>query len=228
MKIAGIDPSINSSGKCVMTLDDNLDITDVKLYGYNKTKKRCITDEKNVFINHTGPGESYTGAPIPARQDIAYNILDIGMEGVEYIGYENYSMDSKSSSLYQIGEFVGGIKKMFYDRGIGYMLFAPKSIKRYATGNGNSGKLEMQYAYQKQYPQFYYDIIDEIPTSKSDFTPVEDIIDSFWVAELISNLMKIEKFGPDSIDETKLDRILFRSTKKSMALCDAPMIKKVI
>jgi Holliday junction resolvasome RuvABC endonuclease subunit len=225
MKIAGIDPSMNSSGKCIMDLNDDLDIIDVKLYGYNKTKTRCISDESNVFIYHTG--SNYTSLSMPARQNIAYEFLNIDMEDVAYIGYENYSMSSKSSSQYQIGEFVGGVKKMFYDQGKGYMLFAPKSVKRYATGNGNSGKIEMQFAYKEKYPQFYYDIIDEIPTSASDYTPVEDIVDAFWVAELMRSLMKIEKFGMDSIDDDLMTRLTYKSTKKSKSLIESELIKKI-
>ena len=38
LKIAGIDPGINSTGKCIMTLDpETYGIVDVQLYGYNKT-----------------------------------------------------------------------------------------------------------------------------------------------------------------------------------------------
>ena len=35
MKIAGIDPSMNSSGKVIMDLDDGtFDIRDIQFYGY--------------------------------------------------------------------------------------------------------------------------------------------------------------------------------------------------
>ena len=52
MKICGIDPSINSSGKCILELDDKYDIVSVKLYAYNTTLNRCITSE-NFMVEST-------------------------------------------------------------------------------------------------------------------------------------------------------------------------------
>jgi len=225
MKICGIDPSINSTGKCLMELDNNFDIVSVKLYGYNKTKSRCLTDDENVFVYSVG-GLSYTKKNVLERQTIAYDLMKQDMEGVEYAAFEDYSMGSQSSSLFQIGEFVGGLKKAYYDMGIGIMKFAPKSVKRYATGSGSAGKLDMQFAYKSKFPEFYHDLIDEIPLSKSDSTPTEDLIDSFWIADILRNLIKAEALGVKSLPDEVVTRLMYKSTKKSKALAESELMKK--
>lgn len=62
LKIMGIDQSLNSSGKVIMTLDEakNLDIVDVQFYGYHQVKKRCIETD-NIHIRHLPKGWTTSG-----------------------------------------------------------------------------------------------------------------------------------------------------------------------
>ena len=116
MKIVGIDPSIDSTGKCIMTLrDDDLDIVDVQFRGYSKVKKRCMKSKNGKFeIFHVGT--KYSSMNMFDRQNIAYKYLKKDMTDVKYVAFEGYAYGKKiTRSLVQLGEFIGGMKKMFYD-----------------------------------------------------------------------------------------------------------------
>src|SRR5574344_453027 len=107
MKIAGIDPSMNSSGKVIMDLDDTtLDIKSVDYYGYSS--KLCyLHDEEHVHIYALGT--DYTKLPMMARMERAYTLLNKDMEDVKYISFEDYAYGEAekqgSNAIFQIGEF---------------------------------------------------------------------------------------------------------------------------
>ena len=73
MQICGIDPSMNSTGKCVMELDDTtFAIKSMKFYGYNSVNSRCLNGD-NVIL--TSVGSKYLKDNMFNRQNIAYEII---------------------------------------------------------------------------------------------------------------------------------------------------------
>lgn len=60
--------------------------------------------------------------------------------GVDVAVLEGYSFGSKGRSVFDIGELGGVIKLMLHERGIPFAIVAPTTLKKYATGKGNSPK----------------------------------------------------------------------------------------
>ena len=80
MKIAGIDPSIKSSGIVVMDLDDNLEVKDIQFYGYTTTKMYAV-DEGNVHIAYLCAPDKYSALCMPERQRLTYDIISKCLDG---------------------------------------------------------------------------------------------------------------------------------------------------
>jgi Holliday junction resolvasome RuvABC endonuclease subunit len=59
---------------------------------------------------------------------------------VEYVAIENYAYGANTGSAYQIGEFVGCLKRELYNHGFKIRLYEPTTIKMFITGKGNSSK----------------------------------------------------------------------------------------
>lgn len=220
MRICGLDLSINSSGKCIMDLDDNLDIVNFKLYGYNKTKKYAMETE---HISMKCLGSKYTELNFFERQSIAYDILLTDMDDVTFVGIEGYSFGStKSNTLFQIGEFSGGIKKILYDMGKGILIYPPSVIKYYATENGNADKVKMKMGMMSEkYNRFYP---EEMNIFKDFESPQSDLIDAFFICEILRNHMKYEKgLLTDDYVKYLLER---KSTKKVNSIIETEMFLK--
>lgn len=228
MKIAGIDPSVMSSGITVMDLDDDtLDVKDIQFYGYT-TSKMYAVDEGNVHIERLMSEDEYRDLPMPARQERAYDIIKKALEGVSFVGIEDYAVSKaaggSSSSMIQIAEFCGGIRLMMYQMNIGYINYGILQIKRYATGDGKAEKVGMCCAFREEFPDLYpADIFAKLKQYES---PMADLCDSFWMCEIMRNHMKLEKFGPDSLTDEQFAFLTTTVTRGALALADSPLIKK--
>ncbi len=221
VKICGIDPSINSTGKCIMTLDDKLDIISVKFYGYDSTIK-YVMDTERVVVDRIP--KDYDKMNMFDRQELAYSILKKDMDDVDYIAFEGYAFaKAKSSSIFQLGEFIGGMKKMFYDMGKGIVIYPPPVVKRFATGNGNADKSMMASAIRNKYPDLYP---IEFNSFKQFGSPHSDLCDSFWMADVLRNHMKYDKLGPSSMDEDMATILETPATKGAGSIIDTQMFKK--
>lgn len=226
MKICGIDPSISSSGQVIMTLDnDTLAVKDIQFYGYTYTKMYAI-DEGNVHISYLGREDEYRARSIPDRQMQTYAMIAKPLEGVSFIGMEDYATSKtkhNSGSILQIAEFCGGIRYLAYTMGIGIVNYGIMQIKRFATGNGNAGKPEMCISFANEYPDLYpKDIFAKLKQYES---PHNDLCDAFWMCEILRNCMLVEKLGVDAIDDTKFTFLTTTTQKGSLSLIEAPLMK---
>lgn len=201
MKIAGIDPSINSSGKVIMDLhDDSFDIVGIEFYGYNKVKKLSC-DIDNVHIGHVGT--DYAEVSMMERQCRAYAQLDRGMDDVKYVAFEDYAYAKAktggNNSIFQIGEFCGGARLHFYMQGKGIITYGIPQIKKFATGSGAAEKIAMCESFREHYPDLYPPYFD---TFKKQYeSPHADLCDAFWMCEILRNHLKYDILGPDSVDD---------------------------
>ena len=225
MKIAGYDPSINSTGKCIMTLDDDTyDIQDVRLYGYSKVIKRSITLQ-NCEIFHVGT--QYPKMNMYDRQNIAYEALKKDMEDVVNVSFEGYAYDKNkktSRSIFQLGEFIGGMKKMFYDMGKGVIIYPPKTVKKFATGTGNADKVTMCKMFEKEFPEWYpTEAFNLLPEFED---PHADLCDAFWMAEILRNHMIYEVFGTERLDEGTVAFLEFKKDKKTSSIVETKLERK--
>lgn len=218
IKIAGIDPSINSSGKVIMELDSQTyDVQKIKFYGYNETKKWCLVKD-NVEIECVGT--KYSSMNMFDRQNLAYGILNKDMEDVKCIAFEGYSYSSsQSSSLFQIAEFCGGLKKYFYDKGKNIVIYPPLTIKKFATGKGNAEKCHMKAAFETRYPEFYPACINLLKTFES---PQNDLIDAYYICQVLRcHIMYVA--GIEMSDEIT-EAIEYKSTKKSQSIVETEIL----
>jgi Holliday junction resolvasome RuvABC endonuclease subunit len=221
MKICGIDPSINSTGKCIMELDDGYNIVSVKFYGYNMVRKRCLESDD---VHMDCLGTKYNKLCMFDRQDIAYAFLKRDMEDVTHIAFEGYAFGkSGTSSLLQLGEFIGGMKKMFYDMGKGIIIYPPRVVKHFATGSGNADKSQMSLAFKSDFPQFYPEIFAQFPQNED---PHSDLCDAFWIAETLRNHLIYDIMGPQYMEEGTVALLESKSTKKSQSIVETELVKK--
>lgn len=99
---------------------------------------------------------------------------------VQHVGLEGYSMGSKSSRLFQIGEATGILKRILWESEIDYSIYAPTSIKKFATGNGRADKNGMASAFIGREDQDLFELLEMDKTTK----PIEDLFDSYWIARM--------------------------------------------
>lgn len=225
MKIAGIDPSITSSGKVIMELDRNLEVTDIQFYGYQPhLNAQLETDHVHIMCS----GTDYTKIPMLVRQDRAMAILDRDMEDVRYVSFEDYAYEEanrgQSNSVFQIGEFCGIARRHFYLQGKGVITYGITQIKHFATGDGEAKKPAMCEAMRELYPQFYFPEFDQFP--KQYDSPHSDLCDAFWMCEILRNHMKLDIFGPDRVDPAILAMLRFKEDKKSRSLSEYKVIER--
>jgi len=224
IKIAGIDPSINGTGKCIMDLDDETyAIKSIKYYGYHTTKVREHLGEQ-VVVNHLG--SKYTSKLMYERQDIAYNILLQDMDDVEHIAFEGYAFGKQGTrSLVQLGEFIGGMKKLFYDLGKGIVIYPPKTVKKFATGTGNADKVLMCDMFQKTCPALYP---EEFSNFENYESPLADMVDAFWMAETLRNHLIYDILGTEFLEAGIVGLLESKSTKKTDSIIETKLVRKVL
>lgn len=112
-----------------------------------------------------------TSKPMPERfkrfDDILCSIDDC-LSNVKLVTIEGYSYGSQGNSLLNICELSGIIKHHLWLRDINFIEVPPATLKKYATGRGNVGKLEMIQAAHDQYGYKF----------ESD-----DLCDAYWLAK---------------------------------------------
>lgn len=75
---------------------------------------------------------------------------------------EGYSFGSKFSRAHSLGELGGVVKVALYGYGLNIVEVPPKCRAKFATGNGNSNKLDVLMSLKSQFPaQFYEDRGDD-------------------------------------------------------------------
>lgn len=61
-------------------------------------------------------------------------------EPAQVVVLEGYSFGSRGRAVYDIGELGGVVRWALFDSGVPFVDVAPSSLKKYATGKGNSPK----------------------------------------------------------------------------------------
>lgn len=155
MTILGIDPSLSSTGICLMSEDGQ--VIDSLAIKTDKVGPERLSFFRQSFINL-----------ISMRPGIRVFI-------------EGYSFGSggKRESMAELG---GVIRLTLYDQAIKFIEVPPKTLKKFATGNGNADKIQMGVQLMKEYGLEY---------------PTSDQTDAFWLCQfgrayhgLITNLSR--------------------------------------
>lgn len=173
-KVAGIDFAISTPSVCIIDEEDN-----ASWLFFSSRKK----DHGQLADNITGIHykSDMFNDDIERFDFVIDNILNhLSQNSITYIGLEGYSMGSKSSRLFQIGEATGILKKALRDEQYDYRIYAPTSIKKFATGSGRADKNGMASAFIGREEQDLFEVFDMSKAAK----PLEDLFDSYWIARM--------------------------------------------
>lgn len=220
-KIMGIDQSLNSSGKVIMTLDEDngLEPVDMQYYGYHQVKKRCI-ESGNIHIRHLPKGWPKIG--IVHRLSWITKYLMEGTEGVKFMSMEDlaygklHQKTCDTNSILQLAQLAGSIKVAAFDMGMGVIAYNIDQNKNFATGDGKAGKPAMCMAWEEMFPKWF----------PSEFrgnydSPVNDIADAFWLCEVLRCHIMYDRGYP--LDDTTRGLLEFSTSKKYGSLVETRM-----
>jgi len=92
---------------------------------------------------------------------------------------EGYSMGSKGR-VFNIAENTGVLKYRMWNFGIEFDIIAPTTIKKFATGKGNSGKEDLQQQFESESS---IDLKYELNMTEKQWNPSSDIIDAYYICK---------------------------------------------
>jgi len=171
MKIAGVDYSICSPAICKTDGYGGFEF-----HGFKRTKK-CNSTSDKIFL-HTYPDYG-------SQEERFYKLAKWAFEIVkdcDFVNIEGYAMGAKGQT-FTIGEATGLLKHLLWKAGIHYNIIPPSTIKKFASGKGNSDKNEMAEAFIAK--EKVFDIFGAFGISyekdKKPNSPITDMIDSYWL-----------------------------------------------
>ena len=189
MKIAGIDASINCTAVAVADLDENFEYIDVKLYAYHTTKSRCFSQE-NIYVHQLNRG--YTTDYIYDREDQVNPLIMNWIDGSSHVSIEDFAYDAKndSSSVFQLAEFIGAMRRKIFRNYYPLYRYSPKSVKIYASSLHNADKFVMTRAFRNRYPVWCPEWFTNFVANNTDASPVGDMADAFWMMDVLRLSLK--------------------------------------
>lgn len=208
MKICGLDLSMNSSGLVSLELDNNLNIISSYYLGFTTVKKVSVNDPK-ILLYDRKDTDRYAISHWMTSKMLSF------ISGSSYIATEGYAYGA-SGNTFDIGEFCGFVKMSAYANNHSLRIYDPTSIKKYATGKGTADKISMFDAFTS-----HNNIKPDIsklpqPTKGSGASPTSDIVDAYWIAELLRVELQLRKglIRLNSLSEDKIS-IFNRVTKSN-------------
>lgn len=179
-KIAGIDYSLTSPCICICEIqNEEFDFKNCRFYFFAQTKHQLKISHTNLYphsliTTYTSDAERYNKLSNWVIDVLAVN----GKPRPVYL--EDYAY-AATGKVFHIGENTGHLKYKFWQYNVKYQIFAPTSIKKTATGKGNSSKQDM---YDSFVEQTGFDFrLDLAPNSTEIGNPVSDIVDSYFICK---------------------------------------------
>ena len=216
MAIIAIDFSINSTAICVQhnnridwyNIVSNLNLErkpfivhkelaessdNVHIIGYdrNKPKNLDYSDEQSFKIMNANQ-----------HSDIIINALEPYIHGFStIITFEGYSYGSKGNSFIDLIAYNTFLKtKLMMECENGIQVVAPKTVKKFFTGNGNAGKPMMVESFSNRTDKILKnDPVHNYITSQSfgnDIPkPIDDLVDAFAILKYTEDKLKNSSVG---------------------------------
>jgi len=180
MIIAGIDYSMTSPSICIFVGEER------DAFCFNKCTFHFLTDTDKYATYFL---KNIYGTRFDQWSDDTQRfktIADWAVEKVrvcDSVALEGYSYGSKSGLMFNIAENTGILKYKLYDCGIPVEIMPPTTVKKYATGKGNSDKNAMHRSFRLETG---VDLKEEITPRKAKVgNPVSDIVDSYYICKLL-------------------------------------------
>lgn len=169
--VVGIDYSMSSPSICVH-IGKTWSLENCKFYFLTSKKKHIINS--NIFCGemhkeYNSQQERFDNISEWAVSVIPRNAI-VFMEGYSY---------ASSGVVFDIAENTGLLKHKLWTLAQDPVLFSPPSIKKFASGKGNSNKLAMHEAF---IAETNFPIQSHFVCNIGD-SPLSDIIDSYYVAK---------------------------------------------
>jgi len=186
MKIIGVDYSINSPAAFKFQLSKDLkDIENFDFIGFSTTKRLAKSCANILYYDLEDFQNQFER--IFWFRDHIYRWMNISKDDAEgtYIGIEGYAMGAKGR-VFDIAEATFSLKEKIYLTGVPLRIYAPTAVKKHATGNGRAKKGDMSDCFDKT---SYSNIFPGF----SKGSPREDIIDAFFVAQLLIMELRLKK-----------------------------------
>ena len=198
----GIDYSITSPGLCFYSGDPKkFSFNKCEIYYFGETSCKI---KENITRLEYPKWELQTERYYNLTKIIVDNVIK--NRPIEFVLIEGYSYGSRLGQIFQIAENTSLLKNMFWSRKIPFDAVSPKTVKVFATKNGNSKKEDMYSAWTEINKGV--DLINLITPgtkSKKIKSPVADIIDAYWICSyLVNNYEKFDKSNPKPfVDQVK-------------------------
>ena len=206
MFICGIDYSISSPAVVKAELDANLDIVGIDYVSFTSTLKNCKLDYRlhhNVPKNFRNDLERFQFLRDTIEEFMyCHNIPS-------YVAFEGYAMGGMGK-VFNIAEATALSKSMIYDKNTPIRIYTPSAIKKFATGNGTSGKVTMFQKFVEEEQNFL--TVSHLPELKN---PQEDIIDAYWIMKLLQTELQLREgiITLRELDRKKIE--VFNAVSKS-------------
>lgn len=159
--------------------------TDYIFYYMSKTKSRVriaknLNSEfmENMVTVTQDIKDTKTGSSIARFEKIAnYFVRALNEHGVKRVFLEGYSLGSKGK-VFSIAENTAVLKYILWKLNIEVTIFAPTTIKKYATDKGNANKDLMKESYEST-----VQLKTLHPISHYKDSPYTDCIDAYWILQ---------------------------------------------
>ena len=179
MQIAGIDYSMTTPCICTGLFHKAFSFGDLT-FNYLTGKEKCV----GKWLNKRIIGKHHVSFASPEQRfdNISKWAIDV-VNGVDFVVLEGYAMGAKGL-VFHIGENTGLLKHQLYRFQKPFVTVAPTSIKKFATGKGNSKKEQM---YEAFLAETKVDLLALFEQAKVD-SPVNDIVDAYFMAKYAHHL----------------------------------------
>lgn len=169
--IVGIDYSMSSPSLCIHA-GKSWNFSNCKFYFLTNKKKNCIKNA--MFVGEMHQDFLSQEERFDTISNWALSIIPKNSK----VFLEDYAFAAKGV-VFNIGEFTGLLKHKLWKNQYNFLTFAPSTIKKFATGKGNSNKIQMYHSFQNDTKSN----IEKNIMCKIGDSPMSDIIDSYYIAK---------------------------------------------
>lgn len=170
--VLGIDYSMTSPALCYC--EGEISFQSCQIH-YLTSVRKC----EGLFGNMTGD-------PFPVLEGMAkYNAISDWTLGIvkkynpSIVFIEDYAFGA-TGRVFHIAENTGLLKYKLWSQGLNIVTVAPTTVKKFATGKGNSKKDAMELAFIEETK---YNVKEVLKLTPKQWNPSSDIIDSYYICK---------------------------------------------
>jgi len=185
MVIAGVDYSLTSPAICIHD-GEEWDYDNCTFY-YLVNNEKFLYPEDNQYVASMYPvyGEDVERFHLLSEWSMG-NILG---HTTDHVAIEGYAFGAVGR-VFQIAENGGLLKHKLWSQNIPTEIFAPTTIKKFATGKGNANKEAMLEAFESETT---VDIREKCGIINKQWNPISDIVDAYYIAKFGFTQIKAEE-----------------------------------